>query len=142
MAEAIPITGAVLVPAGAQQVKAVRAGGPGGQNVNKVASKVELRVDLALIEGLEEAARERLRAAVRNQLDAEGRWVLTSSRTRDQSLNLEDVRAKVVRAVLKALEAPTPRRPTRPTRGSKERRVAAKKRTGERKQSRSGRGWD
>jgi ribosome-associated protein len=110
--------------------------------VNKVASKVELRVDLALIEGLDEGALERLRLRVRNQTDADGRWVLTSSLTRDQGANLEDAREKVARAVRAALSAPVPRRPTRPTRGSQERRVTAKKRAGARKQARSGRDWE
>jgi len=140
--EPIIITDTVRVPSAALQMKAVRAGGPGGQNVNKVASKVELRVDLALIEGLDEGALERLRAGVRNQVDVDGRWVLTSSLTRDQGANLEDAREKVARAVRAALKAPVPRRPTRPTRGSRERRVTAKKRAGARKQARSSRDWE
>ena len=142
MLEPIIISDTVRVPGAAMQMKAVRAGGPGGQNVNKVASKVELRVDLGLIEGLDPPALERLRLRVRNQTDADGRWVLTSSLTRDQGANLEDARAKVARAVQAALKAPVPRRPTRPTRGSQERRVAAKKRTGARKQDRGTRDWD
>ena len=142
MLEPIFINATVRVPGEALQMKAVRAGGPGGQNVNKVASKVELRVDLALIEGLDEGALERLRLRVRNQTDADGRWVLTSSLTRDQGANLEDAREKVARAVRAALSAPVPRRPTRPTRGSQERRVTAKKRAGARKQARSGRDWE
>ena len=140
----IPANGGsdVRVPGSALQMKAVRAGGPGGQNVNKVASKVELRVDLGLIEGLDPAARERLRLRVHNQTDADGRWVLTSSLTRDQGANLEDARAKVARAVQEAMVAPIPRRPTRPTHGSKLRRVTAKKLTGARKQARQNRDWD
>ena len=139
--DAIVISPTVQVPAAALQMKAVRAGGPGGQNVNKVSSKVELRVDLDLVEGLDPAALERLRARVRNRLDADGRWLLTSSRTRDQVANLEDARAKVAAAVAACLEAPAPRRATRPTRSSQARRVDAKKRTGARKQDR-GRRWE
>ena len=142
MLEPIPISDTVRVPGTALQMKAVRAGGPGGQNVNKVSSKVELRVDLDLIEGLDPAALERLRQAVRNQLDGEGRWLLTSSLTRDQGANLEDARGKVARAVQQALVAPIPRRPTRPTHGSKLRRVAAKKQTSARKQDRRTKDWD
>jgi ribosome-associated protein len=142
MLEPIPISDTVRVPGIALQMKAVRAGGPGGQNVNKVSSKVELRVDLNLIEGLDPAALERLRQAVRNQLDGEGRWMLTSSLTRDQGANLEDARGKVARAVQEALVAPIPRRPTRPTHGSKLRRVAAKKQTSARKQDRRSKDWD
>jgi ribosome-associated protein len=142
MLEAIVISDSVRVPGTALQMKAVRAGGPGGQNVNKVSSKVELRVDLGLIEGLDPAALERLRLKVRNQCDGDGRWMVTSSRTRDQIGNLEDAREKVAEAVRQALVAPIPRRATRPTHGSKLRRVAGKKLTGAKKQERSGRNWD
>jgi ribosome-associated protein len=142
MLEPILVSATVRVPGAALQMKAVRAGGPGGQNVNKVSSKVELRVDLELIEGLGPEALERLRGQVRNHTDAEGRWVLTSSRTRDQGANLEDARGKVARAVLACLQAPAPRHPTRPTRAGQARRIEAKKRTGARKQSRTSRSWD
>ncbi len=142
MLEPIQVSATVRVPGAALQMKAVRAGGPGGQNVNKVSSKVELRVDLALIEGLGPEALERLRRQVRNQTDAEGRWVLTSSRTRDQGANLEDARGKVARAVLACLQAPAPRHPTRPTRAGQARRIESKKRTGALKHSRTSRSWD
>jgi ribosome-associated protein len=142
MAEPILISPDVSVPARAIQVKAVRSGGPGGQNVNKVASKVELRVDLDRIEGLDEGARQRLKLAVRNQLDADGCWIVVSSLTRDQLLNLEDARGKVIRAIEKCLHAPKHRTPTRPTRGSQMRRVDAKRRTAQIKQGRKGGDWD
>ena len=142
MAEPIEIAEGVSVPASAIQVKAVRSGGPGGQNVNKVASKVELRIDLGRVEGLDEGARQRLKQAVRNQLDAEDCWIVVSSRTRDQLLNLEDARAKVIRIIEKSLHAPRHRTPTRPTRASQGRRLEAKKRTGARKQGRRGGNWE
>ena len=142
MAEPIFITEQVRIPAEALRMKAVRSGGPGGQNVNKVASKVELRVDLGLIEGLEEGALLRLKGRVRNQLDADGLWIVTSSRTRDQMANLEDARTKIKTMVAEALTAPIIRRPTRPTRGSQIRRVEAKKVVGQRKQSRQKKEWD
>jgi len=93
--EPIAVADGVTVPAGAVSFRAVRASGPGGQNVNKVASKVELRVDLSLVEGLSPGARERLRTVAAPRLDAEGRLVVTSQRTRDQHRNLEDAREKV-----------------------------------------------
>jgi len=132
---------AVLVPERAMEVKAVRASGPGGQNVNKVSSKIELRVNLALIEGMDEGARARLAQAVRNRVDAEGAWLVTSSRTRDQLLNLEDARDKVIAEIEKALIVPKHRTPTRATRSSQRRRVEAKKRTGEIKRGRGKADW-
>ena len=142
MAEPIDVSGDVHVPAKAIQVKAVRSGGPGGQNVNKVASKVELRIDLERIEGMDADARQRLRLAVRNQLDSNGTWIIVSSLTRDQLLNLEDARGKVARAIEKALHVPKHRTPSRPTWGSQQRRVEAKKRTAQIKQGRRSGSWE
>jgi ribosome-associated protein len=118
----------VVVAAEAQEMRATRSGGPGGQNVNKVSSKVELRVDLSRISGLDHGARQRLLAIASSGLDAEGRLLVTSQRTRDQRQNLEDARDKVRILVLRALVVPRPRRKTRPTRGSVERRIEDKKR--------------
>ena len=142
MAEPIEVSEDVCVPAKAIQVKAVRSGGPGGQNVNKVASKVELRIDLERIEGLDDGARQRLRQAVRNQVGADGIWIIVSSLTRDQLLNLEDAREKAARAIEKSLQVPKHRTPTRPTRGSQVRRVEAKKRTAQLKQGRRSGSWE
>jgi ribosome-associated protein len=128
----------VFVPADALSMQASRSGGPGGQNVNKVSSKVELRVDLERIAGLDAGARGRLRALAAGRLDAEGRLLVVSQRSRDQRANLEDAREKVRALVLSALEVPKRRRPTRPTRGSTERRLSEKKHHGRQKASRRG----
>jgi ribosome-associated protein len=137
MAEPIVVAPGVVVPASALSLHTSRSSGPGGQNVNKVASKVELRVDLARIEGLPDAARARLRGLAGSRLDAEGRLVVTSQKTRDQHRNLEDAREKLKALVRRSLEAPKARRPTRPTSGSRERRLSEKKRAAERKRRRS-----
>jgi ribosome-associated protein len=126
MADPIVVRTGVVIPADALSVRAVRAGGPGGQNVNKVSSKVELRVDIDRVEGLDAAARHRLRALA--PLDADGHVLITSQRTRDQHANLDDAREKVRLLVERALVVPRSRRKTRPTRGSVERRLSDKKR--------------
>ncbi len=128
MTEPLLVRPGVVVPAEAMEMRAVRSGGPGGQNVNKVASKVELRVDLLRIAGLDATARERLRRLAAGALAADGRLRVTSQRTRDQKMNLEDARDKIRAVVLRALERPRPRRRTSPTQGSVERRIDDKKR--------------
>ncbi len=126
MPDPILVRDGVVIPADALTMRAVRASGPGGQNVNKVSSKVELRVDVDRVEGLDAGARQRLRAAA--TLDADGNVLVTSQRTRDQRANLDDAREKVRLLVERALFVPRARRKTRPTRGSVERRLSDKKR--------------
>ncbi len=137
MSEPIRISRSVQVPAAAVEWRAVRSSGPGGQNVNKVASKVELRVDLSAVTGLDAAARSRLRSLAAPRLDAEGRLLVTSQRTRDQLRNLEDARAKVVRLVERALRQPRPRRLTQPGPAAIERRLSEKRARGTRKRERA-----
>ena len=126
MADPIVVTAGVLVPAAAIEVRAVRSSGPGGQNVNKVSSKVELRVDVARVEGLTSKARARLLVQVRTRLDADGWLLLKSEKTRDQGRNLADVRARVVELIRAAMIEPKVRRATKPSRGAVERRLKAK----------------
>ncbi len=143
MSETIVVNDAIRVPAWAITVHASRSSGPGGQNVNKVATKIDLRVDLHGIEGLTEPARERLRRLAAHRLDAEGRLVVTSQATRSQAENLVDAREKVRALIEAALVRPKSRRPTRPTTTSREARIEGKKRRGAIKSARSRpRAWD
>jgi ribosome-associated protein len=137
VSEAIVVDEAVRVPAHALTMRAVRASGPGGQNVNKVATKVELRVDVDAIEGLSEPARARLAALARHRLDAEGRLLVTSQATRNQARNVEDARAKVRALVAAALREPRPRRASRPPAAARERRLETKKRRAALKRART-----
>jgi ribosome-associated protein len=133
---AIHVAPGVWIPEAAVSFRAVRASGPGGQNVNKVASKVELRVDLGDVKGLDVVARERLAKLTAARLDADGRLLVTSQRTRDQGRNLEDARDKVRGLVARALIVPRPRRATRPTATSREARLRGKRLLASKKASR------
>ncbi|HTJ82829.1 MAG TPA: alternative ribosome rescue aminoacyl-tRNA hydrolase ArfB [Polyangiaceae bacterium] len=127
----------ITIPAGDIVWTATRSSGPGGQNVNKVASRVELRFDLPGTTALSEAAKARLRAIAGVVLDADGWVLLKSEKTRDQGRNLEDAREKLRDLVLRALVVPKRRRATKPTFGSKQRRLSDKKRHGDKKRARS-----
>ena len=130
------ITDAIQVPDGEMTFSFARSGGPGGQNVNKVASKAILHWDLAANTSLPADVRERLRARQRRRITTEGELVIQGQRFRDQAKNIEDCRARLREMVLDALAVPKPCRPTRPSRGSKERRIAAKRQQGQRKEGR------
>jgi ribosome-associated protein len=130
MADPISAPPAVFVPPSAIEVHAVRASGPGGQNVNKVASKILLEVDLAHVEGLDELARRRLATLAGRRLGADGVLRLTAQRSRDQYRNLSEARDKARELLEAAQVAPKSRRATRPSRRAKEKRLASKKRSG------------
>ena len=108
------------------ELQFIRASGPGGQNVNKVASAVELRFDLAHSPSLPEPVRARAMRLAGRRLTKDGVLVLQASRFRMQERNREDARERLIELLRKAAEIPKPRRPTRPTRASKERRLEGK----------------
>jgi ribosome-associated protein len=135
------VSHALTLPSAELAWTAVRSGGPGGQNVNKVSTKVELRFDLRHSVVLPASVKARLAAREGGRLDAEGRLLIVCDETRSQPRNLELARARLAELVRAALVKPKVRRPTKPTRASKERRLSAKRHDGEKKASRRG-GFD
>lgn len=129
----------LVIPARDLSWSAARASGPGGQNVNKVSSKVDLRFDLEGTDALAPEVRARVRARARGRLDADGRVVIVSQATRDQKRNLEDARERLAELIRAALVVPKPRKKTKPSRGAQERRLGEKKRRAETKRARSAR---
>jgi ribosome-associated protein len=136
----IVVTPRVIIPGGELAIAFSRSGGPGGQNVNKVASKVELRwnpMTSSVLGVLAEDERAWLLARLRNRLTLDGELIVTSTATRDQLKNRDDASDKLALIVRTALDRPKPRKPTKVSRGAKRRRVADKRKHGEIKRNRT-----
>ena len=114
----------------------VRAAGPGGQNVNKVATAVQLRFDAAASPSLPAAVRYRLIRLAGSRATTSGTIVITADRFRTQSRNRADALSRLIELIRKAAQPVKPRRATVPTRASRERRLQEKKRRGDVKRSR------
>lgn len=127
----------VTIPGRDLSWDAVRASGPGGQNVNKVATKVDLRFDLQGTEVLTDEQKARLRSLPGVRLDAFGRVVVVSQRTRNRVRNLADARDKLATLVAQALPEPKARRRRKPSKAAAKRRMEDKRRRAETKRGRA-----
>ena len=135
----LPITDTIAIPLDELSWQYARSGGPGGQNVNKVASKAVLRWAMAASPSVPMDVKERLRIAHPAHITNEGEFLITSQTYRDQERNRESCLEKLTLMLRRAAVPPTPRKKTKPSKSSNRRRLADKKHNAERKtQRRSG----
>lgn len=132
----IQVTPSIAIPESELSERFVRASGPGGQNVNKVATAVELRFDAWQSTVLPDEARERLRALAGSRMTADGVLVIDARRHRTQAQNREDARERLAELIRQALVRPRRRRKTRPGQAAVERRIDSKKRRSDTKRGR------
>lgn len=138
----LDVAGKLEIPETELVERFVRATGPGGQNVNKVATAVELRFDIAGSPSLPEAVRARLLARRDRRVTADGVLVIAAQRFRTQERNRQDARERLAHFIEAGLRAPKKRIATKPSRAAKKRRLQAKRERAGIKRGRSGRDWD
>jgi ribosome-associated protein len=138
----LPIAVDVEIPDAELSLSFIRASGPGGQNVNKVATAVQLRYDLAHSRALSEDAKLRLRSLSGRRLTADGAILITARNHRTQQRNRREAEERLVELIRRALIAPKVRKATRPTRAAYERRLEHKSRLNRTKRLRRAPSWD
>jgi ribosome-associated protein len=114
-----------------------RSGGPGGQNVNKVSTKVTLRVRLGDLAGLSETELERAKSLLANRISNDGELIITSDEERSQRTNLNRAYFRMENLIMSSAKLPNHRRPTKPSKTAKEKRLQAKKRQAQKKAERT-----
>jgi len=138
----LEIAPGLAIPDAELDLTFVRASGPGGQNVNKLATAAQLRFDLAGSTVLDAAVKARLRALAGRRLTQEGALLIIARTQRTQEGNRREAQERLAELVRRALTPPKPRRPTRPTRASRERRLESKSHRRNTKRLRSRPGFD
>jgi ribosome-associated protein len=137
LVQMIAINRSIRIPKREVQLRFIQASGPGGQNVNKVATAVELRFDVGRSKALPEAVRRRLMAQAGRRLTQQGVLVIQARRYRSQERNRQDAIDRLVRLVRQAAVAPRTRRPTKATPASRQDRLESKRRRARLKQRRA-----
>jgi ribosome-associated protein len=132
----IPVTQKIQLNEDELHFSFTLASGPGGQNVNKVATAVQLRFDVAHTPSLPDDVRQRLLKLAGRRVTREGELLITARRYRSQERNRQDAIERLVALIRRAAERPKPRRKTRPSQAARQRRLEEKRRHGERKQQR------
>ena len=132
----------ITIPDSELEENFIRSSGPGGQNVNKVSSAVQLRFLLPLNSSLPVAARNRLRAIAGQKMVDDGSILFSARSERSQEQNRRAATERLAALIRTALVEPKIRKKTRPTKGSQERRIETKKRRGATKSQRGARGWE